>query len=1299
MLAAEVLGYTKGKRKSRALLIAVTIKTPAGLRVVQCLIDSGAEANFVSQSLVKDLQLPEDEKVAGEWVEAIDGHSIRSYNRHTLDLNVGDSEGASEDLECEFYAVDMRGYDMILGYPWLDAINPDIIWHTKTWYYRKDHGTQRRVPISICSAEEFAQLAMAAQKGDGEAYVALPYELLVGEIKPRRGFRRPVRCGALEVDEPELPDPINDLMEAFSEIASDSLNTHDQVEHPIDLVDDRIPKSGPIYNMSQDELATIREYLESAQRKKWIRPSTAQCGAPVLFVKKPDGGLRLCVDYRSLNELTVKNNYPLPLLSETLERFAHAKHFTKIDIRNAYHRIRIRKGDEWKTSFRTRYGQFEYQVMPFGLANAPATFQSYVNKALKPYIDVFCVVYLDDVLIYSTNEKEHWKHVRLVLKALLAHRLYAKLSKCAFNRSEVTFLGFVVGKDGIKMEQSRIDAISEWPIPECAKDILVFLGFAGFYRRFVRGFSQIAAPLTDLTKGAKKGVAKAKFVWSIEAQEAFDELKRTFTSAPVLVHFDWESETRMETDSSGRGAGGVLSQKGSDGQWHPIAYFSYKFKGPEERWDTHDKELYAIVLGFKNWRHYLQGSKHTVRVITDHNNLRYFMTTKELNAKQVRWAEKLAAFDFTIEYRKGTLNPADAPSRRPDIMKPEGTEDSNEAFLPTLRNKLRNREYQPEILMDPRVPAAVKLAASTTQLGSMSTADTSATGWDERVLARRHGVLEAAASRLLVHQVMESERSYLELREPMVAWLLKLQQRDAFVAKQEWRQKYATNEKLLSQWNIGEDGLLRKGLAVYVPKDSATREEILRTNHDDPGAGHFARSRTMAAIRKKYYWDSMGKDIEEYCKSCPVCQRVRVHHHKPYGNLSSIAPGGVEPFTTVTLDFITDMPPARDPYTGKTYDSILVLVDKLTKHATYIACNKTLDAKGLADLLWREFVCHHGMMKELISDRGSLFTSHFWSTLCWHLGAKRKLSTAFHPQTDGQTERQNQVLEHYLRVYCNYTQDNWPELLPMAAFAYNNSVHASTQKAPNELLSGYIATLGSGPEDRPLRGEAPLAVERAEWLQQTRKNLMDLWKSVAEQQAKYYNKRHENKTFLLGEKVLLRSLNIRTLRPKKKIDHRQLGPFTIIEKIGTQAYRLDLPEKYGAIHNVFHVSLLEPWHSRDGEDPEPQPILVEGEEEWEVSQVLDKRIKKGEVEYLIEWVDSPPYENSWEPMEHLENAQEAIDNFEHAREQRRPAAKRKKAAARTKRDTAKSQAQAKGADKQSGESQAGKRKRGRPRKN
>ena len=1242
MCAAGVLGLKQQRKYPNAIVSWVYLETPKGLRKAQCLIDSGAERNFVSQQWIKENDVPEDDTNPKD-VQAIDGRVVRSYGAHEMKASIEDRNKVSKDWQVALYSVDMRGYDMILGYPWLCEADPDVRWREATWTYRLLGDTGQKFDVDVCDAEEFATLATLAVEDGGHAYCALPYQLYptLPISTPRYADDLAAKVGSFTFqDETGLPSQVEDLADVFSEALSDSLNTHDQVEHPIDLEPGKTLKSGPIYNMSQDELAAIREYLSSALEKGWIRPSTSSCGSPVLFVKKPDGSLRLCVDYRGLNAITIKNKYPLPLLSEMLDRFAHARRYTKIDIRNAYHRIRVKKGDEWKTAFRTRYGQYEYQVMPFGLVNAPATFQSYVNEALKPYLDDFCVVYLDDVLIYSETEEEHWIHVRKVLKALLAYRLYAKLSKCAFNRTEVTFLGFVVGEEGVQMEQSRIEAVAEWPLPQSAKDILVFLGFAGFYRRFVKGFSQIAAPLTDLTRGAKKGAPQKPFIWSSNAQEAFDKLKRVFTSAPILRHFDWKARIRMETDASNRGAGGVLSQLCEDDQWHPIAFTSYKFKNAEINWDTHDKELFAIVHGFTTWRHYLQGSCEPICVITDHKNLRYFMTTKELNARQVRWAEKLSAYDFYIEYRKGKLNPADGPSRRPDLMKPDGSEENNDAFLPTLQNKLRIREFQPEVQENTGVPATVRLSAL----------------FDDMELDAPF-VGRSGTSRLLVQRVLEEERAYLEMPEPMVDWLAKLQKNSDFVQQELWKKKKFSKPSEKALWGVSDDGLLRRGPAVYVPENVPTREEILRMNHDDPSAGHFAAKRTIDAIKRKYYWLGMGKDIEEYVRTCSVCQRVRVHHHKPYGKLNPIPPGGEDPFSSVTMDFITDLPPAKDPYTGKTSDAICVLVDKLTKHGTYVATTKDLNAEGLADLLWREFVCNHGMMRDLISDRGSLFTSNFWQTLLYHLGAKRRLSTAYHPQTDGQTERQNQTLEHYLRVYCNFKQDNWPELLPMAMFAYNNSKHASTGKTPNELLRGYLPHLGQVPEDRNPKGEAPLATERAEWLRGSREYLKALWQKVAGQQAKQYDAHHKELSFVEGDKVLVRSVNMRTLRPKKKIDHRQLGPFKVLKKVGSQAYKLDLPESFGTIHPTFHVSLLEPWHARGDEDPEPQPILVEGEEEWEVEKVLDVRTRRSKLEYLVQWVDSPPYERSWEPVYHLDNAKGAIKAFEAERAVYKPTAK------------------------------------------
>jgi len=926
--------------------------------------------------------------------------------------------------------------------------------------------------------------------------------------------------------------------------------------------------------------------------------------------------LRLCVNYRDLNEITVKNNYSLSLLSETLNRFAHARHFIKIDIRNVYHRIRIRKSDEWKTAFCTRYNQFEYQMILFELTNASAIFQFYVNHALKSFVNICCVIYLNDVLVYFETKEQHWKHVRKILRALLKYQLYVKLSKCTFNRSEVIFLRFVIKRRSIQMKQFHIDAITSWSELKFAKNILIFLRFARFYRRFIRKFSQIVAFLTDLIKSAKKRTMHSFFAMTSKARKAFERLKAVFVSALILKHYDWDADLRMKIDASNREVEDVLSQKSKTDQWHFIAYYSYKFKEAEVWWDTHDKELYAIVLDFKNWQHYLQSSKRFICVITDHNNLRYFMMTKKLNAQQIRWAEKLAAFDFHIEYCRGKLNSANVSSRRLDIMKSNDSEKNNDYFLSTLQNKLRNQKCQSELLENEEVSTAIKLAALTTQLNDIVIADTRVMCSNEKVLARSRRILDTALFWLLIHQIMKSKRFYLKMSESMTAWLLKLQQRDVFVMNEKWRQRFASRKNEFSKWSMRNDELLRRDLAVYVLNDSATRDEILRMNHDDLEVDYFAYAHIKTAIRRKYYWLKMLKEMTKYVRICSDCQRVRVHHHKLYEKLTSISSESVNSFHTMIMNFITDMLSAKNSYIEKTSDVILIMIDKLIKHAIYISTIKDLNVKKLANLLWWEFVSQHEIMRSIISNRDSLFISHFWITLCWHLEAKRKLSTAFHSQIDDQTERQNQMLEHYLRVYFNYKMNNWSELLSMTTFAYNNSVHASIEKTSHELLKKYTASFAETSENRALKKETLLTTKRAEWLRSIRKHLMKLWKRVAEQQAKYYNAHYKAASFQMRDKVLLQSINICTLWSKKKIDHRQLKSFRILKKIDTQAYKLELSERYDAIHSIFHVFLLKLWHSRD-ENSKLQIILVEEEEEWKIEKILDQRIKKEKIEYLV----------------------------------------------------------------------------------
>lgn len=430
-----------------------------------------------------------------------------------------------------------------------------------------------------------------------------------------------------------LPKIYCDYLDVFSRKEANELPPHRPYDHAIDLLPGKEPPYGPLYLMSRAESEELLKELKSQLGKGFIRASRSPAASPVLFVKKAGGGLRFCVDYRGLNEITVKNRYPLPLITETLARLSRARIFSKLDIISAFNRLRIKEGDEWKMAFRTRYGLFEYLVMPFGLCNGPALFQHYINDTLQEYLNVFCTAYLDDILIYSDNEAEHTMHVRLILAKLREAGLQVDITKCEFHVTEVSYLGLIVTTEGIKMDPKKVSAIAEWPALENVKDVQSFLGFANFYRRFIYGFSKIVAPLTALTK---KGVP---FRMTDECQRAFQSLKTAFTSDVVLRHFDPDRETIVETDASDFVLGGILSQYSDQGVLHPVAYFSKKHSPAECNYEIYDKELMAIVRTFKEWRPELEGSTFPVSVVTDHKNLEYFTTTKTLSRRQARWSE------------------------------------------------------------------------------------------------------------------------------------------------------------------------------------------------------------------------------------------------------------------------------------------------------------------------------------------------------------------------------------------------------------------------------------------------------------------------------------------------------------------------------------------------------------------------------------------------------------------------------------------------------------------------------------
>ena len=374
------------------------------------------------------------------------------------------------------------------------------------------------------------------------------------------------------------------------------------------------------------------------------------------------GGLQFCVDYRKLNSITHKDRYPLPLIDEVLERISHAKVFTKLDIRQGFHRIRMHPDSEEYTTFRTRYGSYKYKVMPFGLMNGPATFQRLMNDIFMDMLDEYVTAFVDDLLIYSANEVEHELHVKAVLTCLRAAGLQASLHKCEFHVTRTKYLGFIVTTKGIEVDPDKVAAVLRWNRPNTVRGVQSFLGFCNFYWQFICGYSRIAKPLTQLTK------KEVPFLWTSECEEAFQKLKQSLATAPVLTHYRPELPTRLETDASDNVVAAILSQQSpEDGLWHPVAYLSRSMTPAEQNYEIHDKELLAIIVALNEWRAELEGLQRSDQflIFSDHQALQYFMTTKQLNARQARWAEFLSRFHFLIKYRTGKTNIcADALTRR-----------------------------------------------------------------------------------------------------------------------------------------------------------------------------------------------------------------------------------------------------------------------------------------------------------------------------------------------------------------------------------------------------------------------------------------------------------------------------------------------------------------------------------------------------------------------------------------------------------------------------------------------------------
>ena len=964
-----------------------------------------------------------------------------------------------------------------------------------------------------------------------------------------------------------------DYEELFQKKSAERFPATRPWDHHINLKPDFVSQSAKPYKLSPKETEAMNAFIDENLAKGYIEPSDSPMSSSFFFVDKKDGSLRPTQDYRYLNSGTIRDQYPLPIISDLVDQAKDAQFFSKLDLRSGYNNVQIVPEDRHKAAFTCSRGLFQPKVMFFGLCNSPATFQRMMNAIFDDMItEGWLVIYMDDMLIFSKTLEEHRQQIFRVLQRLKDNDLYLKPEKCTFEARTIDFLGLVLRPGHVAMDPVKLDGIESWPEPATVKQVQSFLGFCNFYRRFIRSFAELARPLHDLTR------KDAKWDWTLECSRAFQELKRRFIVAPILQTPDITQPFKMETDASKYAYGGVLSQKDDDGIWHPCAYISKGFTPAERNYDVADRELLAIIRCLHGWRHYLEGSAITIEVHTDHKNLEYFKTARDLTRRQARWALFLTRFNYQLHAIKGTTNhAADALSRRVD-------------------HRTSDNDNEAQVLLPPH------LFINTITIPI------------DRALRDK---LKAAKDR--DKQVFDALETILASGPPSLS-------------------------NALSDWNFDDGIIFRRG-KIYVPPDLNLRREIVKSVHDTPTSGHPGRYKTTELVQREYWWPGMSVFIRNYVAGCATCQATKINTHPTVPPDHPIPHGeSLDPWAVVSMDFITDLPLSHG------YDSVLVAVDHdVTKGVIFMPCNKTCTAEETATLYQNNVFRHYGLPLKLISDRGPQFASAMFKELCKKLSIRSGLSTAHHPQTDGETERVNQELELYLRTFCNHRGDDWTTWLPLAEFCHNRRAHSATKQSPFHMLMGYhpLVKLPTS----PYMTKSMSNKERLDTLLKIR----DEAKASHDLAAEEMRRRAENpdyKPFEVGDKVWLEGKHIATAHPSAKLAPRRYGPYKVQEVLSPITFKLDLPSNLRQLHPVFHASLLTPYtETTEHGKPQkmPTPVMVEGEEEWEVEKVLNSRIigkKRPRIEYLIKWKGIPEeQETTWTPASRMANSPEAIQEF------------------------------------------------------
>jgi hypothetical protein len=995
---------------------------------VKILIDSGSTINVISDKIAQAIDDKEEEAIVANGGKM----SIKGDTRGKLSF-----EGSIHLINAKI--AEITKFDVILGKPWLSEVNPKINYRTNLVSFKqKGKEVKFLARANLISAQ---QLKKSVSKG-AEPFVAFV-------------FGKEDKDVAVETN-----STLQNLLDEYKDLFPDELpGMPPKREYEFEIKLDQeipVPPKRP-YRLNFREEEELKKQIDELLGLGLIQPSRSPFASPVLFVKKHDGSLRLCVDYRALNKATIKNKYPVPRSDDCVDNVAGYQFYSACDCRSGYYQMGIKPEDIQKTAFVTKFGLYEFKVVCFGLTNAPSAFSEMLRKIFEKEIGKILEIYIDDIVIFSNTIEDHLRHLRIFFDKLREHKIYLKRSKCSFLKQQVKFLGHIVSAEGINPDPDKVSVIKAWKEPTNVKELQSFLGLMNYYRKFIPNFAAISVPLTNLLKN------DVVWKWNEKEKFAFEELKVKLIECATLKKPDFDKPFTITCDASDYSMGAVLSQEG-----YPIAFYSRKFNKTESNYSTYEKETLAILNAVRTWKHYLNDK---VLIESDHMPLKYLKSQKNPTPKQMRWIEELEELDYEIVHKKGKENPvADALSRI---------------------------------------------------------------------------------------------------------------------------------------YSIRID-------------DDEKKREIIEECHSSDVAGHFGVAKTLEQIKRRFDWEGVSKDVENFVKSCDVCQKSKNVNTKAAGLLQPI-PVPKYRWEQVSMDLLTHL-----PKTDNGNDTLVVFVDKLTKMIKIAPTTINATAADIADIFLDNIFRNFGLPDSIISDRDTRFNSNFWRRLMETLNVKVNMTTARHPQADGQTERTNRSLLDIIRGLKN--KENWDKMIPIIEFSYNNAKNASTGFTPFFLYSGRHPKT---PIDLREKTNLELLDIKLEDIDNTievaRRNI----EASQKKQKTYYDEKRADKEFEEGEMVLV---SHKFVQPHNKTDPRFYGPFKIVKKISSLVYELDFGKSKR--NRTVNIEFLKNYHASDNTVIQPLP-LDEEDNQWEVEKLLGEKSINGIKHYLVQWKGFTQEHNTWIPAKDI----------------------------------------------------------------